>query len=373
MKIRRIRIWISRGWYRVVYSVSFLVLSLLCSCSSSKAVAKEKAGGSKGVEASNDNEPADSIKADVSVINMEDFQDLGIETPDIRLMYGVPTPIQKLSEDVPQDTAKSKIVVSGSRPQTGDIISGIVRDANGPIQMANITERDSFYRIVAHAVSDVNGEFAFRLVNPSNRLSVTYIGYGEAITDITGTIFDVTMVELPDLPMVDIRANAQYVTMYGPPAVSNNRYYDPNAKPAVRDIIEIDARTPDVSVMYGVPVNRFFVSDNSQAAEFPVPNYPLIVLDGEIVSVSDDKLSAFDFGAPIFDRYELADLVGIRGDKIKAVQTLNNEEAQKIWGDKGAGGSLEILTRKYYRKARKAGKLNGRHQPLTGLNNRENN
>ena len=87
MIIRRIRIWISRGWYRVVYSVSFLILSFLCSCSSSKAVAKEKA---------DDKEPVDSTKNGVSVINMEDFQGLGIETPDIRLMYGVPRPIQEL-------------------------------------------------------------------------------------------------------------------------------------------------------------------------------------------------------------------------------------------------------------------------------------
>ena len=85
MKIRRIRIWLSRGWYRVVYSVSFLVLSLLCSCSSSRTAAKEKTGGSKGVEASKGKEPADSTKTGVSVINMEDFQGLGIETPDIVL------------------------------------------------------------------------------------------------------------------------------------------------------------------------------------------------------------------------------------------------------------------------------------------------
>lgn len=95
MVIRMIRIWLSRGWYRVVYSVSFLVLSLLCSCSSSKAVAKAKTGDSKGVEESKDKEPADSTKAGVSVINMEDFQGLGIETPDIRLMYGVQTPLLK--------------------------------------------------------------------------------------------------------------------------------------------------------------------------------------------------------------------------------------------------------------------------------------
>jgi len=93
MKIRRIRIWLSRGWYRVVYSVSFLVLSFLCSCSSSKTVAKEKTGGSKGVETSKDKEPVDSTKTDVSVIKMEDFEGLGIETPDIRLMYGVPRPV----------------------------------------------------------------------------------------------------------------------------------------------------------------------------------------------------------------------------------------------------------------------------------------
>ena len=97
--------------------------------------------------------------------------------------------------------------------------------------------------------------------------------------------------------------------------------------------------------------------------------YPLILLDGEIISVDEAKLSAFDFGAPILDRYKLADLVGIRGDKIQAVQRLDNREAEKKWGDKGAGSSLEILTRKYYRKARKAGKLSGHYQWVTDLNN----
>ena len=95
MKIRRIRIWLSRGWYRVVYSVSFLVLSLLCSCSSSRTAAKEKTEGSKGVETSKDKEPVDSTKTDVSLIRMEEFQGLGIETPEIRLMYGVQPPADK--------------------------------------------------------------------------------------------------------------------------------------------------------------------------------------------------------------------------------------------------------------------------------------
>ena len=311
MKKRRIRIWLSRGWYRTLCSISLLLLPLFCNTGRAFAAINH----------------------------------------------------------VQQDTIKSTVVASGTKPQAGDIISGTICDENGPMQLVNITERDSLYRIVAHAVSDVNGKFAFKLVNPSNRLSVTYVGYLEAATEFTGSSFEIKMVAA-ELPKVDLSSDVKQTTMYGPPAVNYNRYYDPNAQPAVRDFIEIGARTPDVSVMYGVPVNRSALLDNAQTAEASAPKYPLILLDGEIVSVGVDKLSAFVFGAPVFDRYELADLAGIRGDKIKAVQSLDNKEAAKIWGDKGAGGSLEILTRKYYRKARKAGKLSGHNQPLTGLKNR---
>ena len=175
------------------------------------------------MEASEDKEPVDSTKTGVSVINMEDFQGLGIVTPEIRLMYGVPSPVQERRLTVPKDSAKSKISVSGSKPKAGDIISGVVRDASGPMVMVNITERDSLYRIVAHAVSDINGEFAFRLVNPADRISVTYIGFNEAITKITGSFFEVTMVERQDIPVVDILNNTRETAMYGPPAVNYNR------------------------------------------------------------------------------------------------------------------------------------------------------
>ena len=37
MKVRRIRIWLSKGWYRVLCSVSLLLLPLLCN--TGKAVA----------------------------------------------------------------------------------------------------------------------------------------------------------------------------------------------------------------------------------------------------------------------------------------------------------------------------------------------
>lgn len=133
MKIRRIRIWLSRGWYRVVYSVSFLVLSLLCSCSSSRTAAKEKTGGTKGVEASKGKEPADSTKTGVSVINMEDFQGLGIETPDIRLMYGVPRPVLE-KENLSGGDEMTEVLFNTNSGQTMRLMYGVQPPENSSIK-----------------------------------------------------------------------------------------------------------------------------------------------------------------------------------------------------------------------------------------------
>ncbi len=230
MKVRKIRIWLSRGWYRTVCSISLLLLPLFCNTGRTFAAINH----------------------------------------------------------VQQDTIKSTVVVSGTKPQAGDIISGTICDENGPMQLVNITERDSLYRIVAHAVSDVNGKFAFKLVNPSNRLSVTYVGYLEAATVFTGSSFEIKMVAA-ELPKVDLSSDVKQTTMYGPPAVNYNRYYDPNAQPAVRDFIEIGVRTPDVSVMYGVPVNRFSVSDNPQTAK---------VLEDGTITVDGKKITRLNYKIP---------------------------------------------------------------------------
>ena len=40
MKIRTVKIWLSKGWYYAVYSVSLLLIPLITSCSSSRSAAK---------------------------------------------------------------------------------------------------------------------------------------------------------------------------------------------------------------------------------------------------------------------------------------------------------------------------------------------
>ena len=106
--------------------------------------------------------------------------------------------------------------VSGKQPKAGDIIFGIVRDAEGPMMMVNVTERDASDRIVAHCVTDIEGNFSFKLVNPADYLEITYVGYEKIKTGFTGSMFTITLVEQEDLPMIDISADRLKETI-GPP------------------------------------------------------------------------------------------------------------------------------------------------------------
>ncbi len=81
------------------------------------------------------------------------------------------------------------------KPKAGDTISGIIREESGPMMMVNVTERDSSDRIVAHTITDMAGEFSFRLVNPDDRIQITYVGYEKVDIPIDKTFFEIKMNE----------------------------------------------------------------------------------------------------------------------------------------------------------------------------------
>ena len=68
-------------------------------------------------------------------------------------------------------------VFAQDKPKAGSVISGIVSDSTGPMMMVNVVERDSNDRIVAHSITDIEGVFSFRLVDPDHKIQVSYPGY----------------------------------------------------------------------------------------------------------------------------------------------------------------------------------------------------
>ena len=77
-----------------------------------------------------------------------------------------------------------------------DKITGTVKNKNGqPLQYANLVEIDKIGRIVATAVTDKNGNYVMKVVNPSNKIRCSYVGYKMQSFDISSNQIDVTMEE----------------------------------------------------------------------------------------------------------------------------------------------------------------------------------
>lgn len=78
----------------------------------------------------------------------------------------------------------------------GDTITGTVKAKNGqPLQNANLVEIDKTGRIVAVAVTDKNGHYTMKVVNPSNKIRCSHVGYNMQSFDISSHKIDMTMEE----------------------------------------------------------------------------------------------------------------------------------------------------------------------------------
>ena len=85
-------------------------------------------------------------------------------------------------------------------PKAGDTISGVVYNDEWPMMMVIVSEMDSMYRVVSHGVTDYNGNFSFKLVNPNDRIVVNWPGYQRVDTIIDRLHYDFMLKEYDDIP-----------------------------------------------------------------------------------------------------------------------------------------------------------------------------
>lgn len=224
-------------------------------------------------------------------------------------------------------------VVAQDAVKVGDIISGRVTDGVDPLQMVNITERDSKYRIVAHAITDIEGNFSMRLVNPADRLEVTYVGYQTVDTVINSTYYEIKMKENEGIPTVNIETDRMVVTMYGP--------LPPKKQTKTKEL-------PAISMDEFEGVDVAFSS-----GKHLIINKPLLVLDGNTITPDSTAWAGFDITKTEYSKDELARLFGVKARKIKTVTVLKGEAATAVWGMKGWAGVIDVQTKKGYRKMKK--------------------
>lgn len=89
------------------------------------------------------------------------------------------------------------------RLKAGDIISGVVRDADGnPVNMVYVKELDSEGRVFDHDLTASNGKFSFRLSNPANRIEFYCMGYKSVNLPLNTAYYLINLTEKPDTVVV---------------------------------------------------------------------------------------------------------------------------------------------------------------------------
>ena len=180
------------------------------------------------------------------------------------------------------ETGKGSEDVPDVKP--GQVLTGQVTDEKGePLQTATVFEQDEQFRIYAKAVTDVNGNFAIKIVNPEHNIRVSYVSCKEFLTKISNMP---TKVKLQPTDLIQI--------------------------------VDVDARKKQVT-----------------------GGEPLLVVDGVIMQgVAHLDVNGSD---PIEDLMQKE--FGIKQSDIESVTVLKDGAATAIYGEKGKNGVIEIKTR----------------------------
>lgn len=94
-------------------------------------------------------------------------------------------------------------VIAQDKPKAGDLIYGTVSGSEGPLAGIVITERNHNDRIIVQTTTDINGNFAFRMVNPDHRVVISK-GYFSVDIPVTRQYQEIDMSKITQSPVTTV-------------------------------------------------------------------------------------------------------------------------------------------------------------------------
>lgn len=263
----------------------------------------------------------------------------------------------------------SQMSINTFAQKAGDIISGTVNDAFGPVTMANVVEIDAANRIVASTVTDINGNFSFKLKNPKNKLRVSFVGHKTVTLPLNRFKYSITMQDATQIREVTVtsRKRAEGSGLAIPiDEISTARQsidmseFEGLALTTVDEALQgriagLDIVANSGNLGAGTSMRLRGVSNINGSAE------PLIVVDGNVWSSGTED---FDFSSANEEKF--AQLLNVNPEDIESISVLKDAAATAIWGSQGANGVIEIKTKRGTRgktRVTYSFRLTGTYQP----------
>ena len=230
-------------------------------------------------------------------------------------------------------------------------ISGtITSDAEGPLIMVNITERDKSNRIIEACATDFEGNFSMVVKNTSNVLEISYIGYKTQRIEIgSRTVFNIKMVE--DNVLEDVVVVAKQVTRSGGLDILEREMTHATQKISMDEMEGLSFTSVDQALQgqiagLDVVFNSGDVGSGTQMrlrgnSTLEGDATPLLVVDDNIFEVDEGSFNFTDATDESF-----AELLMINPEDIAEIEVLKDAASCAVWGSRGANGVIKIKTKR---------------------------
>ena len=235
--------------------------------------------------------------------------------------------------------------------KAGDVISGQVWDDFDPLMMCNVVEIDNNNRIVAHGVTDINGNFSFKIVNPKDKIRISYIGcqtltlpinkkaFGKIVLKSNTQLQEVTVKAVRktqssglQIPVTEISVASQTIDM---------KEFEGLGVTSVDEALQgriagLDIVANSGNLGAGTTMRLRGVSTINGNAD------PLVVVNGNVWT--NDANADFDYSNANEEKF--AELLNVNPEDIESITVLKDAAATAIWGSQGANGVIEIKTKR---------------------------
>ena len=232
----------------------------------------------------------------------------------------------------------------------GSMISGTVSDDIEPLMMVNVVEVDEANRIVAHGVTDINGNFSFRIVDPKHKLKISYVGYATQIVPIKGTRYNIKLKS--NLQLKEVVVKQKKVIQASGLAIPERELSVAHQSIDAKEFEGLGLTSIDEALQGRIAgLDIVFNSGNLGSgttmrlrgvSSINGNSQPLVVVDGNIFE--SDYLSDFDFASATEEQY--SELLNVNPDDIATITVLKDAAGTAIYGSQGANGVIEIKTKR---------------------------
>ena len=228
----------------------------------------------------------------------------------------------------------------------------IDQDDRQPIIGATVVELDKDRRVVTGVVTDIEGNYAIRLKNPSNKVSYSYIGYKSKEISVNGrtTINIELQANYQELKGITVTADAPNNT--GLMNIAQRDLTTANVSISAKLLEELQSSSIDEAIQGRLPGVDISANSGDPGSGMSIrirgtstlsgSADPLIVVDG--MPYETTVPSDFNFGSADEDGY--AQLLNISPADIETITILKDAAATAVWGSRASNGVLLITTKR---------------------------